>query len=468
MRNYALFLGITLLSFSANAQNAQGGGPSVLDGLVPQYSQGVNGTNNNRVPCWYWLTLNGLVPNATYRYYSSLDSLNASPTSNGAGNSYFLNSTSGVVRRTTNATITNNAGYDSLTADSSGIYSGWFAVEPTGNGRFTPGTVLYPKLMLNNGAGGTSVATRVLASNFPITIINFGTTNTATEGTALYDSLDAASKNFICTYDNVTATGRPITISIVEYEGLDHGVITSIASFYRNNVDSMSAHWGAIIPNSLTNGIRALEERNFNTGAPVDTVMDSDGYWCSGVNTANMAGGNTGIYLNSTFSLTATANIPDTVWTGLPANMDVNTNDANASITWDFGDASSGTGAIVSHTYNTPGVVQVIVVISNGGCSDTIVQNVMVMLATSSPRIVSLGFDVFPNPSTGLFNVKSPSAIEKEIEVYNVLGETVFTYTFTGNTTTIDLSNLDKGVYFIRINENVSGGKNGTKRIIIE
>lgn len=468
MRNYALILGITLLSFSAQAQTAQGGGPSVLDGLVPQYTQGVNGTNNNRVPCWYWLTLNGLIPNATYRYYSALDSLTAAPTSNGAGNPYFLNATSGVVRRTTNATLTNNSGCDSLTADSTGTYSGWFAVEPTSNGRFTPGNILYPKLMLNNGAGGTSVATRIYATNFPITIINFGTTNVATQGTALYDSLDAASKNFICTYDNVTATGRPITISIVEYEGIDHGAITSIASFYRNSVDSLSAHWGAIIPNTLTNGIRALEERSFNTGVPVDTVIDSDGYWCSGVNTANMAGGNAGIYLNSTFSLSATANIPDTVWTGLPAYMDVTTNDANGTITWDFGDASSDTGAMVSHTYNTPGVVQVVVVISNGGCSDTIVQNVMVMLATSTPRIVSLGFDVFPNPSTGLFNVKSPSAIEKEIEVYNVLGETVFTYTFTGNTTTIDLSNLDKGVYFIRIKENVSGGKNGTKRIIIE
>jgi PKD repeat protein len=196
--------------------------------------------------------------------------------------------------------------------------------------------------------------------------------------------------------------------------------------------------------------------------------MDSDGIWCSGVNTVNMTGGNSGIYLNSTFSLTSSANIPDTVWTGLPAYMDVTTNDPNASVIWDFGDSSSDTLMMTSHTYNTPGVVSVTVIISNGGCSDTISQNVMVMLATSTPRIVSLGFDVFPNPSTGLFNVKSPSAIEKEIEVYNVLGETVFTYTYTGNTTTIDLSNFEKGVYFIRIRENVSGGKNGTKRIIIE
>lgn len=468
MRNYALILGITFLSLTAQAQTAQGGGPSVLDGLVPQYSQGVNGTNNNRVPCWYRLTLNGLTPNATYRYYSALDSMNASPTSNGAGNSYFVNSGSGVVRRTTNPTLTNNAGYDSLIADSSGVYSGWFAVEPTGNGRFTPGMTLYPKLMLNNGSGGTTVATRVFASNFPITIINFGTSNVTTQGTALYDSLDAAAKNFICTYDNVNATGRPVTISIVEYEGLDHGAVSSIASFYRNNVDSLSGHWGAIIPNTLANGIRALEERDFNSGAAIDTVIDADGYWCSGVNTVNMTGGNAGIYLNSTFTLMSSANIPDTVWTGLPAYMDVTTNDANASVFWDFGDSSSDTMMMTSHTYNTPGVVQVVVVITNGGCSDTIVQNVMVMLATSTPRIVSLGFDVFPNPSAGLFNVKSPSAIEKEIEVYNVLGETVFTYTFTGNTTTIDLSNLDKGVYFIRIKENVSGGKNGTKRIIIE
>jgi hypothetical protein len=468
MRNYALILGITLLSFSAQAQTAQGGGPTVLNALVPQYCQGIQPTNNNRVPCWFWATLSGLTPNATYRYYTTMDTLNASPTSNGAGVPLLVNANSGTIRRTTNPSLSNNANHDSLTADSNGVYSGWFGVDASGNGRYTPGNTLYPKFIMNNGAGGTSVAYRLVASNYPVSVINFGTTNSSTEGTALYDSLGATAKNFICVYDSVNMNGRPISIAIVENDGLNLFAITSTAAFYRNNVDTLDMHWGTIIPNMLANGIRGIEERSFSTGGAVNMWSDADGYWCSGVNTANMTGGNAGIYLNSTFSLTSSANIPDTVWTGLPAYMDVTTNDPNANITWDFGDSSSDTLAMTSHTYNTPGVVQVVVVISNGGCSDTIVQNVMVMLATSTPRIVSLGFDVFPNPSTGLFNVKSPSAIEKEIEVYNVLGETVFTYTYTGNTTTIDLSNLDKGVYFIRIKENVSGGKNGTKRIIIE
>lgn len=49
--------------------------------------------------------------------------------------------------------MTANTGYDSLVADNTGQLKGWFGIETTGNVRFTPGTILFPKIMLNNGAG---------------------------------------------------------------------------------------------------------------------------------------------------------------------------------------------------------------------------------------------------------------------------------------------------------------------------
>lgn len=459
-KNAILFV----LLFSAIAANAQ---ITVNNAVVPQYCQGNNGTNNSRVPVWYWAEISGLTPSATYRYYTTMDTLNASPTSNGAGVPMLINSTSGTIRRTSNPGLTNSSGHDSLTADSSGNYSGWFGTDASGNGRYAPGNTLYPLMIFNNGAGGTSVASRVLLSAHPVTVVNFGTTSSPLEGSALYDSLNATPKNFICLYDNVASTGRPISIAITENDGLDLYSVTSTAAFYRNNVDTMSMRWGTIIPNTLATGIQALQERSFNNGQVVNTSVDADGWWCSGVNTVNMISGAAGTYLNSTFTLSSSAAIPDTVWTNLSANFNATTNDPNATISWDFGDTATASGASVTHTYTTSGVVSVTVIISNGGCSDTIWHNVTVMLGTNVPRQLTLGFDIFPNPTTGIVNVNAKTSAEKEIVVYNVLGTAVFSQTFTGTSSAIDLSSLEKGVYFMRVRE-TAGGKNATKRIVIE
>ncbi len=472
MKKNAILLLILALATTGYSQiaspNSPAGGPTVLSSLVPQYCQGSSTTNNNRVPVWFWVELTGLQLNATYRYHTALDTLNTAPTSNGAGNPYLINTTSGTIRRILNPSMTSNTGYDSLVASSNGTYAGWFAVEPTGNGRFVAGTILYPKIMLNNGAGGSTVMYRILVPNDSIMVINFGATNSALEGTALYDSLPSTPKNFICLYDNVASNGRPISIAISEDDGLSLSGVTSIAAFYRNNVDSLSMHWGTIIPNNLANGVRSLEERNFATGAIVNATTDADGWWCSGTNTANMTGGNAGSYLNSTFTLSSSASIPDTVWANLSANFNATSNAPNATYTWDYGDATAGTGATTSHTYTTSGIVSVSVIISTGGCSDTIWHNVVVLLGSSIPRHITLGFEIFPNPSSGVFNINAKNDAEKEIEVYNVLGETVYTSTFTGTSYTADLTSLQKGVYFMRIRDISAGGKTGTKRIIIE
>jgi hypothetical protein len=444
------------------------GGPSVLTSIVPQYIQGASPTNNNRVPFWFWGQISGLTPGATYHYYTQMDTLNASPTSNGAGNCYLINLNSGTVRRTTNVSMTNNAGYDSLVANVLGVAEGWFGVEPTGNGRFTPGTVVYPKLMLNNGAGGTTVATRLYFISTPVTVLGFGTNSmSATEGSALYDSLDAAPKNFICMYDNILAAGRPVSIGIVEDDEMDLFAVTSIANFYRNTVDTLAFHWGTIIPNNLANGIRALEERAFATSAVVDVVTDVDGIWCYGTNTVNMSNGTTGMYLNSTFSLTSSASIQDTTWTGIPTTFTATSNSPNSNYFWNFGDLGVDTGSNVSHTYITPGVYNVQVIISTGGCSDTINETIVVELSTGIIKPMPLSFQVMPNPTEGEFIIMTRDHNEKMVVVTDVLGQIVYAELLTGNQISIDIAGQTPGIYFVEVRDTVTG-KAGVKKMILQ
>jgi hypothetical protein len=459
---------ILILAALAFPVFAFAGGPSVLSSIVPQYVQGTSPTNNNRVPFWFWGQITGLTPGATYHYYTQMDSLLASPTSNGAGNSYFVNTTSGVVRRTTNVSMTSNAGYDSLVASNLGTIEGWFGVEATGNGRFTPGNVLYPKLMLNNGAGGTTVATRLIFSGAPVTVIGFGTTSmSATEGSALYDSLDAAPKNFICTYDNILAVGRPISISIVENDMMDIYAVTSIAGFYRNNVDTLYQHWGTIIPNNLPNGILALEERALATAAVVDLVNDLDGIWCYGTNTVNMSNGNAAMFLNSTFSLTSSSVIMDTTWTGIGTPFSASSNSPNSNYYWNYGDLGLDTGANVNHTYITPGVYNVQVIISTGGCADTINETIVVELSTGIFKPMPLSFQVMPNPTDGEFFIATRDHNEKMVVVMDVLGQVIFNQVATGNKINIDLTGQTPGVYIVEVRDTVTG-KAGVKKMILQ
>lgn len=439
----------------------------ITGGMTPRVIEGSTSTNNNRVVCWFWLTINGLTPNTTYHYFTALDTLNASTTSNGAGIAMVVNKDSRVIRRISNSSMSSSAGYDSLTSDALGSYSGWFGVEPTGNGRFAPGNLVYPKIMLNNGAGGTSVASRVLAATMPIKVLNFGTTaSSATQGSALYDSLDAAPKNFIGIYDNIAASGSPLNIAIVESDSVLNQT-SSMAAFYRNLVDTLPMHWGAIIPNDNPNGVRALVEYDFTTGTAVDTVTDDDGVWCSGTNTVNMTNGNTGLYLNSTFVLSTSAMMPDTAWTGIPETFTAMSNDTNSTFNWNFGDLDTASGATTSHSYLAPGVYNASVIISNGGCSDTISQTVVVELTTGIFAPMPLSFNLFPNPTDGEFTITTKDNNMKIVTVYNTLGETVYSQEINGNSFRMNLGGLEKGIYLVRVQDKTTG-KSGTKRIVLQ
>lgn len=69
-------------------------------------------------------------------------------------------------------------------------------------------------------------------------------------------------------------------------------------------------------------------------------------------------------------------------------------------------------------------------------------------------------FKIYPNPTTGLLNIKSNTSIS-EITVYNNLGQLFFT---SENSDKINVSTLSKGIYFVKISND--NGQIETKKII--
>ncbi len=269
--------------------------PSITEVKLPQYIQGISGTNNKRMPYACLLTLSGLSASSTYRYFNQVVISSDAATTNGAGNVIFRNN-SGSFTRTTGPSMSTAGNYSEFTTDASGSYTGWFINEPTGNSRFAPGNDIYIRIMLNNGAGGTTVATRLTTSS-SVKVINFGTNATANEGSALYGitSPVAIAKNFVMLYDNIDGTGRPISCTFIEADGTANTTANSYAAFYSDNVNEQEGRYGTIIPNLLPDGIKRIEQRALLTGldAPGDIIgyeTSSNGVWGT-VDTKNPTNG---------------------------------------------------------------------------------------------------------------------------------------------------------------------------------
>lgn len=75
------------------------------------------------------------------------------------------------------------------------------------------------------------------------------------------------------------------------------------------------------------------------------------------------------------------------------------------------------------------------------------------------------GFKLFPNPTTGLLNIEFNANTTATVDLYNVLGERVMTKTFNAaGLRTIDLGNLDNGVYYMNVTAN---GETVTKKVTL-
>lgn len=275
--------------------------PEMLDVIVPQYIQGINGTNSRRVPYAFRVKFTGLLSNATYRYINQVIISSDGPTVNGAGNCIFP-TTSGNFAWTNNPAFNNPGAYGEFTTDASGEAEVWMITEPTGNSRFTPGTVVYMRVRINDGAGGTTVAQRFTTTAGAIVqdLVTNSTGFSGIRGNSL-----ASSRDFVFLYDNTDGTGRPLSGTLVEDDGYAMSTST-YAYFYYSFVDGIPGAWGSVIPNNLTAGVRRIERRSLTTGQVVAFNADDDGIWPSGANTVNATNGPDAIVMT-----TADAPLPE-------------------------------------------------------------------------------------------------------------------------------------------------------------
>ncbi len=286
---------------------------TISEVFFPQYIQGAgtfDPADNRKVPFVCRMKLSGLQPNTVYRYFNRFVT-DTTSTNTGDGN-FILVKDSGNFIRVTDANLADPGPYGSFTTDASGSFTGWFANEADEIATFSPGTPIFFRVYLNNGAGGGAIA-RILTAANPVTVINFSNEADAFSGTALRCTpLDHASpKQFILLYGNlsfsdivkilfgVPASVRPVSGTFIESDGTANTIANGYASFYSDSVNGVNKAWGAIIPNSLPGGIRLITRHSLSNGQLLLPYLSFDGKWPSvnhtTINTENPTGGLTGV-----------------------------------------------------------------------------------------------------------------------------------------------------------------------------
>lgn len=80
------------------------------------------------------------------------------------------------------------------------------------------------------------------------------------------------------------------------------------------------------------------------------------------------------------------------------------------------------------------------------------------------PEIEKTNLTVYPNPATNNFTVNTGNDEKATIQLFNIVGQQVYSETFTGSTN-VSVANLRSGVYMLKVNQN---GKVNTTKVVVK
>jgi hypothetical protein len=123
-------------------------------------------------------------------------------------------------------------------------------------------------------------------------------------------------------------------------------------------------------------------------------------------------------------------------------------------------DAMSGTNPLVSTTMLSNGTTYYAVNVVNGCPSTPLALTVTVNLGTDT--FDSLTFSFYPNPTSGILNISYSKEIS-QINVVNLVGQTILTKSTNASEVQINLSSLANATYFVKV---VSEGKIKTFKVV--
>ena len=154
-----------------------------------------------------------------------------------------------------------------------------------------------------------------------------------------------------------------------------------------------------------------------------------------------------------TVSLSHTVNEPAAIDVSVTvAGSDLTANATGLVYQWVNCPGMTAISGATSATYTATVDGDYAVIITNGPCSDTSICNTITGAGFGDN--LSLGFEIYPNPTNGLVMVKVNNLSGlATVQLLDIAGKEVLTKSLTTTTTQIelDLGNLESGTYIIRL-----------------
>ena len=243
--------------------------------------------------------------------------------------------------------------------------------------------------------------------------------------------------------NNTTST--PIQVPNAQFNQIACGFISS----YGIKSDGTLWAWGSNTYGNLGIGNTTLQQTPVQVGTDTDWIKVSSGLthvlaiksdstlWAWGRNHRGQIGNNSLDFVSSPVQINS-----GTQYTTVIADCNIGGNNSNYS----FSMAIKTDGNLQSWGDNERGQLGIG---SRFNFRQT-PQDVACPVALSTTDFDEKQFTVYPNPSNGIFYFNNSNSIEFEAVIFDSLGKQIARFK---NKEVIDISNVSKGIYFVKIND---------------
>lgn len=145
------------------------------------------------------------------------------------------------------------------------------------------------------------------------------------------------------------------------------------------------------------------------------------------------------------------------------------TTTCSEELQWTFegGEPATSDQANPSVTYHTAGTYSVTLTAINGDNEVEVIEEsyITVHNCTGIGSLTLNKMRISPNPGDGNFQVNLPKAGNFEVQVFDIAGHIVYTTTLTSENNSLNISNLNNGIYVISANNGTTQFK---ERVVIK